>query len=57
MLAKKTIYVAVAFTTLGCILGNYLYQLFTKRDWVSATERSWFQVATAIAICVVISTY
>lgn len=51
MLNKNSIYITSAAVTGGLIFGNFLYQLFTKRDWKKAADRSYFQVVSMAAFC------
>ncbi len=56
MIQKKVIYSIIICLTIGFVIANYTYQLFTKRDWTKATERSYFQIGLAITICAMIAT-
>ena len=33
----------------GCVLGNFIWQAFGKRDWSRAAERSFFMAVSLIA--------
>jgi hypothetical protein len=34
----------------GLTAGNFAYQLFTAQDWITATERSFFQFMALLAV-------
>lgn len=42
----------IAYTCIGCAIGNFAYQFFTKKDYAVAFERTFFQVLALIALAV-----
>ncbi len=49
IMTKNTVIASAFLSALACVTATYLFQVFTKKDWAKAFERSFFQVF-AIAV-------
>ena len=49
----QNVYFVIWSITTGFVVGNYIYQILTgKKNWLLATERSFFQIIVVATICI-----